>query len=284
MMGNGAYADYPALDVKDTQWKTGQVLALSQLFYDPTTFLFEAGTGSRFGHVGLVSVESDGVFVYEEAPPAASRTPLEKFLKTATDPQTKKVNATLLEYADSISEKQINQLVQAAKDIVNKKTPYNFSMVTNNTSMNCSEFVFYLFKTAGLKAVGEQADFESMNTKAFQGKLMELARINNTKQGLSVTPASIVNSPNLKVVSTNLPVEIVISEADILKTWKTSGALSNMLDMFGLPSSVQDLLTQLASDKPYRSYPQTWRTSTRAPTLQSEGSTTSSSTKCSQIL
>lgn len=47
---------------------------------DPSTFIFEAGTASRYGHVGVIAVIDSEVYVYEATPPIAQKTKLSYFL------------------------------------------------------------------------------------------------------------------------------------------------------------------------------------------------------------
>jgi hypothetical protein len=257
LVTTAAWGTYIPFDAEKTQWKTGQVLALSQQLYDPTTFIFEVGTGSRYGHVGLVVVEKAGVFVLEESPPHAKKTPVDIFLKTSL---AKGVHqATLLEPIHDLTPDETNKIVTEGMRIVDLQLPYNFSMVMNKESMNCSEFVHHLFEYIGLAKVGLPEPFKNMNVGAFKGQLLALARINPDKTGDSVSPAAIVNSSELRVISANLPVETILSEFEVLTAWKDSGALKGILDIFGLPEQVGISLFQIADHNAFRPYPTTWR-------------------------
>lgn len=277
-------SNYPPFQREIIQWKTGQIIAVSQMFHNPTTFIYEIGTGSRFGHLGLVSVEADGIFVYEEEPPAAKKTPLEDFLKTATNPKTQEIQATLLEPSQPITDRQAQLLVAAAKEAVEKQIPYNFNLVSNPQSMNCAEFMRFVFERAELGPIGELSDFKSMNTEAFDGKLFDLVKLSRSTEGQSVTPVSVVNSPGLKVIATNLPVEQLMSEKEIYQIWAEAGATRRMMRFLKIPSTAQALLAESGSSTPYRAYPSTWRQSAPAKETKLLPASTSPAARCQQVL
>ena len=253
-----AATSFPGLET--ITWKTGQVIGVSEMKSDPSTFLFEAGTGSRYGHVGLVVVEPDGVFVYEETPPNAQKSKIADFLARTATSTDGKLEATVIEPTLELNPADQEKLIATINEIIQKKTPYNFKIAMNADSMNCSEFVYHAFQSIG-RNVGEIEPFSAMNIHAFQGMLM---RFLGTGDGLNaqskiVTPLSVIQSSSMRVVQANLPVDQILSEATILSAWTTEGGLDEFVQMIGLPTSIIEQLKTSASTQPYRPFPPSWR-------------------------
>lgn len=244
-------------------WKTGQVLATSEMSFDPSTFFFETGTGSRYGHIGVIVAPETGAtlentFVYESTPPFAKKTPLLEYLERAAKTEAGAIEATLLEPIRALTAKESKTLVKAMNDVVKKGTPYNFSVVMSDGSLNCSEFVRKAFTAIGREA-GVIEKFSDMNLRAFDGKLLPLFGKNAAPDAHVVTPVAIVQSPELRVVKANLPVGSLMSEAEIYAIWKKRGGLRALSDLMGIPMSTLAEIEPLASNKPYRTFPAGWR-------------------------
>ena len=46
---------------QDLPLKTGQIIGISEMIKDPSTFFFEAFTGSRYGHIGVIGDKENGL-------------------------------------------------------------------------------------------------------------------------------------------------------------------------------------------------------------------------------
>lgn len=258
----GFSAEAPAFVKNKIEFRTGQVIAISEMNADPTTLFFEAGTGSRFGHVGIVVVEDGKPYIYESNPPAVQRTGLAKFLKRSLVGQLHM--STLLEPVVPLTAAEQTALIKTVRASVAAGTPYNFSMVLNDGSVNCSEFVYKTFLAIGRKGFGEVETMAEMNLNSMSGFLMQLwLRTGDAPrpQDKVLTPVSIVNSKNLSVIASNLPVNQFISDQEILKAWLAGGGIKTLgalLDNDEFETTCEALLGTVAT-KPYRAYPAGWR-------------------------
>lgn len=244
----------------DVEWKTGQVLLISEPAYDPSTLIFELATGSRYGHVGVVSVEEDGVFVYHSDPPQANKIQLEEFLARTQDINGD-YNYTLAESAKSLSKSEQVELVSEMNRLVTLPTQYNFSQVKSDEgAMNCSEFVHYSFKSIG-RSFGKYTTYSDLNFNGFDGMLLQFAQdmgIQFDEKSLFLSPMSLLLYGDLKVVESTVPYQ-VISEKEILTAWNESIPLALVFDdMLGFPDifpdaeAFVDYLFQVASEEPYK--------------------------------
>ena len=145
-------------------------------------------------------------------------------------------------------------------EVVTAETPYNFSLTLNSTSVNCSEFVHKAFASIGRK-VGEEELFGSMNQGGFGGMLLQFLGGDGSLSNDSkvVTPLSVIESREMKLVASNLPVGKLLSDADVYLAWKSEGGLNGFSELLGIPMSMMDQLESVASPKPYREYPSSWR-------------------------
>jgi len=253
-----AQQSYPGLE--DVTWETGQVIGISEMKSDPSTFIFEAGTGSRYGHVGIIAIEDTKVFVYESTPPVAQRTLLSTFLSKTNKNSDGILEATIIAPIVPLRSQESLKLIRAMKKAVKKEVPYNFSVIINDESMNCSEFVYKMFQNIKI-TIGEIETFSQMNINGFQGQLINFFGANNniSPQSKIITPVSVINSPTFKVVKANLPVNKLISEFEIFNSWKNQNGFDELAQMMGLPVDEILLMEEIAMQESYRTYPQNWR-------------------------
>lgn len=242
---------------KTFKYKTGQIIAISETNYDPTTFFFEAFTGSRFGHIGIVVVEDGEVMVYEGNPPYAQKNTINDFLARSVNDEGE-YQATVLGVYPRLKYAQRKKLVATVKEFVDKKVPYNFGQTMTEGALNCSEFVHAAFKSVYRTTIGEPQTINELNRNSFSGELLNYwemltgAHVDESAKYLS--PASIVFSKNTLVIASNLPYDKILSDKEVLKAWSSETPLYLLDDqLLGLGSgeAVKGMLESLASDKPY---------------------------------
>ncbi len=236
-------------------WKTGDIIGGSELFYDWTTFFFEAATGSRYGHVGLVSVEANGIFVYEENDPHAQKTRLDVFLgRFGKDATTKKTLVTIVRPRKALSSSEIAKLLATARWAVDKKIPYNYSQMMNDQSLNCSEFVSALYKAIG-RQVGLIEKMGSLNINAFAGIILKAWEIDNDVNvdlnNPALSPMSVMRSPQLYPVYANLPLTY-LSDFQIYSMWKAEGFIEELSKATKVPAFLLNFVGARSSQTPWR--------------------------------
>ena len=104
----------PKFEHDKFQYQTGQIIAISETNYDASTFFFEAFTGSRYGHIGIIVVEDGEVVVYEANPPFTQKNSIEDFLKRSRD-EKGDFQATVLKVIPALSESELKNLVVRSK-------------------------------------------------------------------------------------------------------------------------------------------------------------------------
>jgi hypothetical protein len=209
--------------------------------------------------VGVVSVEEGGVFVYHAAPPAVQKARLDDFLLRGRDARGE-APYTLVEPARPLSPRERAALVESM-EAMRGKVPYNRSMVANDCSVNCSEFARKAFQSIGREDVGVPEPLSGMNAESFSGLLAEAwRRATGTDlppgDSLGVSPASVVNSPGMRVVRAGLPVERLLDDRELYEAWRLAGALEAFSKIFHIPAR---RLRRAARKGPYREYPSNWR-------------------------
>ena len=219
----------------DHQWKTGQVVAISELIHDSSTFFFEAATGSRFGHIGVIVVNDGKASIYHSDPllKGAGVDAIENFIARSED-LSGKFNYTILEA--QLDEAAAKQIAKRAALIVKKKVPYNFDQVylDDGSKLNCSEFVYRVLdgRVGEIQTVGE-----AINVGALNGGLVKLGEMTGggptpKPSDRIVTPLSIVKSPALKVIKSTLPFAKPLSDSEIFAAWDEAGGFKAMVAGF----------------------------------------------------
>jgi hypothetical protein len=244
-------------------FKTGQVIAISEMLADPSTLFFEAATGSRYGHIGMIAQTPAGPVVYHASPPAVQVTPLADFLRRARVNDSERPQFTLLEPVQPLTEQESRDLAAVMADMAARKVPFNYSMAMNRDSVNCSEFSRRVYEAIGRSGLGEINKIEPGNFEAFNGMLARLWRVSRPPVGSSgVSPFSVVSSPLLKVVHAELPVGRILSDAEIFQAWKSGGGLEKVSRATRIPMSALEAMGAQASAVPHREYPPKWRQET----------------------
>jgi len=255
-----AQTDIPAIpsELENFNWQTGDVIGVSELFYDWSTFFFEAASGSRFGHVGVVSVESSGIYVFEENEPYAQKTKIEIFLSRAgKDAGTDKALAAVMRPKVPLSKVEKRKLLSAAEQLVESRVPYNESQMMNSNSLNCSEFVRAVFFQAG-RDVGKVEEIGSLNLQAFNGWALKAWKLGSGKinpKSLVVTPMSVILSESLEKVYATVPTNYYLSDRQIYEQWKAEGFIIELSDRTHVPEFVLNSIGSKASEKIWRPQP-----------------------------
>jgi protein-L-isoaspartate(D-aspartate) O-methyltransferase len=246
--------------IPDLPWATGQILAISEMRVDPSTLLFEAATASRFGHMGIVAATPQGLMVYHSTPPGVQKTPLPEFLARARVDDKPDPQFVLLRHAEPLSANEQAALVAAMEDMTARRVPFNYTMVMNPETVNCSEFVRRAFEAVGRSGLGDAGPLGRSDFNAFDGALARLFRLRPPPpDATGVSPVSIVHSPQLTVVHAGLPVGRLLSEAEILAAWRSGGGLDALARATRVPRAELENLGRRAKRLPCRDYPAAWR-------------------------
>jgi hypothetical protein len=238
-------------------WETGQVLAVSQREREPSTVLFEFLTGSRYGHVGLVVMENNYPWVYEATHPTIQKVSLEEFFEKVTLNDKGEKEFTLLKPFMSLESSE----EEALKAFVNKhfdaRTQYNYAGTKTPGRLNCAEFVHEAFRSAGIKMVGSYEEARHLNLESLQGKIMALWGKDHIKESsLIMSPFSIVTSPWMEVVSSNLPHHKVLSDRELYLDWVRTESFEKFKARFPAVGHSLDNISGSLSQRPQARYPQ----------------------------
>ncbi len=95
--------------------------------------------GKHFSHIGLVSVQNDGVFIIEAIGTEVQLTPLKKFTDRTTNPML--VGRVKKQYA-GVAARAVNYA------LAEKGVPYDDEFLYNNKKYYCSELIYDAFKRA----------------------------------------------------------------------------------------------------------------------------------------
>ncbi len=258
---------------QDLPLKTGQIIGISEMIKDPSTFFFEAFSGSRYGHIGVIGEKENGRWqVYHSNPPSVQKSDISDFLDRSRD-DSGQLNFTLVEPASPLSNQEQKALISQMRRMLG--TPYNYEQYLNNHSVNCSEFVYKAFRNIGREKIGEiEKIINDTNFKSFDGELYGLYANPSTplpKDAYGITPVSIINSRNVRVVRARLPVERLLSDREIYESWEKGGGLKAFERALGPIAAlhkidINDFMKKLdkashrpSALQPFRLYPLTWR-------------------------
>ncbi len=258
---------------QDLPLKTGQIIGISEMIKDPSTFFFESFTGSRYGHIGVIGDKENGRWqVYHSNPPAVQKSDISDFLERSRD-ASGKFNYTIVEPASPLSNGEEKVLIDQMRRMLG--TPYNYEQYLNSHSVNCSEFVYKAFQNIGREKIGEiEKIIDDTNFKSFDGALYGLyanPAVTLPKDAYGITPVSIINSPKVRVVRARLPVERLLSDREIYESWEKGGGLKAFERALGPIAAlhkinIDDFMKKLdtASHRPralqpFRPYPLSWR-------------------------
>lgn len=206
--------------------KEGDIIGESEVIEDSSTAYIEAATKSRFGHVGLVLEINNELLIYEEYPPGAQIVSINDFLKRAPG------LFSVIRRDSSFTTEELLSIHKASDDLVKQNYPYNYSQIRNNTSMNCSEFVNFVFSKANIN-VGKIETIGAMNLKAFGGipwGLWKLSSPGLSRSAEVITPKSVMQTngwSKVKGMGTLNPGDN-LSDRDLYLQWKDENALSGI--------------------------------------------------------
>jgi hypothetical protein len=208
--------------------RPGDIIGMSEIINDPSTAYIEAATQSRYGHVGVALEKNNQLWIYEEYPPFAQIVSIDEFLKRAPG------HFTIIRRENTFTKIELDQLQLAANDVVESKYPYNYSQVKNAQSMNCSEFVNFVFAKAGV-SVGKFETLKEMSLNSFHGhpwRLWKLGARNLKKSAQVLTPKSIMRTAGWSVVAGNLNPFRDYSDHDLYIDWKKEKASKLVADQW----------------------------------------------------
>ncbi len=251
------------------KWQTGQIIGISEPLEDPSTFFFEIVTGSRFGHIGIVVVAADGrKRIYHSDPKGkgAMISPLTEFLNRSLD-QNQQYQAALVVPNELLNDDQRERLISVLERVVADRIPYNHKQYMNNSSMNCSEFVYHAFLKVGIE-LGFIEGAAAFNYSAFNGGLRKYWSPQIPDGARYISPFSIIAHHGTRIIASNLPINQILSEREILDSWQDNGGLrqftqliilgNNRLSFREIDKREQELyefFKSRASTQPYRNMP-----------------------------
>jgi hypothetical protein len=214
--------------LSDFAFVTGQVIAISEPTFDPSTFFFEASSGSRLGHVGVVVVKNKKVLVYEADPTlgGTGSESIETFIARSEDGAGQFGYLILQPVLTAIQQKK---LISVVDQYAKAKVPYNFKQVYkgDDKTLNCSEFVFTVFGKIGVENIGTIETVQNaINLNTMNGGVVQLAQmfgggtIPNPEDNI-ITPLSVVKSVGLTPLIGTLPYANILSDAEVFSAWKS---------------------------------------------------------------
>lgn len=241
----------PAFDEEKFQWKTGQIIGISQV-NDPSagiSFFFQALTGSLYNHVGVVVLKEgaealDGKkstvpmvyesYIFEPIEKSGARVvPLRDFLARANLNSKKPPMVNVVELKEPLTEQQQADLVSKMDEMIANGVRYNFVQDHDPKGkvMNCAEFVLAAFDAIGVNDVGKVTPYAELNIQAFGGKALEhydkyffLQGDIDVQKFRTVAPVSVMTSPKVKIVAANFATGFV-PDAHILGIWEREGGM-----------------------------------------------------------
>ncbi len=250
-------ADVPTGSLKDFKWKTGQIISGSQ----PDTFLFEAITASRHGHIGVVAVENGKTYVYESTRPieggknGVQKTEIATFLARMNQNLDGNPLVAVVSPKRGFSAKEEQTLLDVLRESDKQGIRYDDMHDGTKTyredkprELDCSSYVQHVFHKLTARtdknpqwfpAVATQ--IKTLNHDAFGNKLQAFSILKPTKERLemsTITPSSITESSEMNVHFSNIPLGYKLSDQEILEAWKD-----------GLPLYQQSFYSRFLTDK-----------------------------------
>ena len=188
--------------IRSVAWETGMIIGHSQLGIDPSSFVFEALTRSRYGHIGVIvcdrmegSCERSNPYVCHIEPGGFKKTPLVDYLSTkVTGGTTLYPELKLIKLRHDIPKDSLRRYFER-RDI--SRLQYNYKFTPNPGTMYCSELVYSAFFTAVECSIGEFESIEALNLSLFArwGIVFPIPRGTQV-----IIPASIMRSPLCEIV------------------------------------------------------------------------------------
>ncbi len=262
-------------------YRTGQIIGISQREYDPSTYLFELVTGSRFGHVGFVITGADIyrfrdvllqdddfvqfstinknikdlIFVAESRPgelydSGVSLTNIHDFMKSADV-------YSIIEPKEPLSDDQIVELILftakcCAKRIKGTLT-YNhrqkMQITYSPTKLNCSEFIHWAFRKINI-IIGRPQQMKTLNLDSLGCLFLIGAWIVGMydKDAYVLSPKSIMQSAvNHAMLNPEPPMAIVHDGAHLAKTY----SVAEIRRLWQKPRLNQGLFSKTKDDEPF---------------------------------
>lgn len=213
-----------SLRAQNLSLKEGDIIGQSEIIEDSSTSFIEAATRSRFGHIGLVLKYENELAIYEEYPPGAQIVSLNEFFNRPPG------LFSVIRKDVPLTQEELTIIHNASDELVKINYPYNYSQTFNNESMNCSEFINFVFKKANV-SVGKIETINDMNLKAFKGVPWRLWRLSDphiSKKDLVITPKSIMQTKGWTPIYGTLNPKDNLSDRDLYLQWKNENALSEV--------------------------------------------------------
>ncbi len=231
-------------EIKKLNLQTGDIIGISETLADPSTIFFESGTGSRYGHVGIIVKEKlkesdheESLLVYHANVPIVQKTSLKSFIGRSAKSNPKGL-FTIVRLKVPLSDDEKIKLVSEMTVSMFKPTLYNSSQVLNDETVNCSEFVYKSFQKIG-RNVGSIQKMKDLNLAAFNLKLINAYSYGEPTdcEAEVVTPLSVIRSETTELVYSSTPNENIknYSDFELLSIWTKEGSLDLLKQLTELP-------------------------------------------------
>lgn len=188
MMCLGVLVGVSAVPQEAVELRSGDVVL--QASKSSRSALIRKASKSKFSHVGVVEVASDGVFVIEAIAPV-SRTPIEVWRQRGEGQWV-----TVLRAKD-LDEAEARRVVAEAKRQLGK--PYDAKYRWDDERIYCSELVVKAFARGADRTVGQQQQVKSLALGKLELALAKKLGI-SPEQSL-VTPGSLAEDESFEVVA-----------------------------------------------------------------------------------
>ncbi len=202
----------------------GDVIGETEIIEDSSTAYIEAATRSRFGHIGVVFKYNGELKVFEEYPPQAQIVTVDEFLNRSPG------KFAVIRNPKALTSDQLETMKSVALNLVENEYPYNYSQIKNDSSMNCSEFVNFVFSKIGF-TLGKVETIGKLHLKSFIGHPWRLWKMGNpdiSKNDLVITPKSIMQTPGWIKVAGVLNPNDNLSDRELYRQWKSENAIHDI--------------------------------------------------------
>ena len=161
--------------------------------------VIEGVSKSPYSHCGIVAEINGKLYVLEALPPAVHYTPLKKWINRGYNPRFTQIRVK------NMTAENIDKVLLEAEKFIGSK--YDFQYEISDTKIYCSELIYKAFMRAIKLEVGTKESLGSLNWKPYEKLIRQLAEPKGSLplKRVMVTPRSLVDSAQTKIIYTNYP-------------------------------------------------------------------------------
>jgi cytidyltransferase-like protein len=223
----------PSFDPKKVNWKSGQLIGFSSRA-GGVPFIAQVGSGSPLDHVGIVSVEPAGTFVYEFTNRGGViKIPLEKTLENVRG-KSGHIMAHVGELKNPPSPEELKKMFAYADHLIEIQPAYGVAKIPNGPK-SCSQFVNGAFKHIGY-TIGKVEAPENFKKNEFNGFIEKYWKKFLLDTEVLLSPKSFFQK-DVKVVASNLPHGLEWTSEEALMIWKADGDFSRVARMVAIDAN-----------------------------------------------